>query len=129
MSTLIDRGYRLLNRAMVPAAQLLVRYIRNSTVISEELPATLSRSEIEQVTDGEVTAVDRAFRWRVKASELLWANAPTLPLRSDTIEWTLDGTVYVFEVLPSFGETEAGASDPRNEWIPATAKLSDKRTA
>lgn len=128
MTSLVDRGYRLLNRAMPAAARLEVRYLRGTTVISDTLTATLSRSEIAQVVEGEVTAVDRATRWRVKASELLLENEPTLPKRGDVIEWSREDAVYVFRVLPSNGEVEAGASDPRNEWIPVTAKFHEKRS-
>ena len=128
MTTLVDRGYRLLNRATSPAARVEVRYLRGSVVVNEGISATISRSEMAQVVDGEITAADRSFRWSLKADELELGGERLTPHRGDTVEWRLDGMVYSFELLPANGELEAGAFDPRRAWIPFTANLIDTHT-
>jgi hypothetical protein len=123
MASLVDRGFALLNRAMEPAAATTVRYTRNATVISDALPAALSAPQIEQITDSGAAVIGRQFTWRLKRSELVVDGVATKPQKFDRIEWTLADMTYVFEVLPETGVPESGAVDPRNDWIPASAKL------
>lgn len=123
MSTLLQRGYRLLNRAMEPAAAESVRYLRGAVAVSDAMPALLSAPQIEQIADGGVAIVGRQFTWLLKRAELMLEGQQITPHRSDRIEWDSNGRTYVFEVLPDIGSPESGAVDPRLEWIPASTKL------
>ncbi len=123
MASLIDRGFALLNRAETPAAATAVVYKRGATVISEALPAALSNQQIEQLTDGGATVIGRQFTWRLYRPDFVIDGVATTPQKFDRIEWTLAGTEFVFAVLPETGGPEAGAVDPRSDWLPASVKL------
>lgn len=123
MTTHLRRGFAMLNRVMEPAAAESVRYIRGATVISDELPATLSAPQIEEISEGGGSVVGRQFTWLLKRDELLIDNAQVRPQRNDLIEWFHNGTTYVFEVLPGSGGVASDNVDPRSDWIPASAKL------
>lgn len=123
MTSLIDRGFALLNRATTPAAVTTVRYTRAATVISEALPATLSNQQIEQLSDSGTSVIGRQFTWRLKRADLVIGGAKTDPQKFDKIVWVWAGTEFVFEVLPETGAPEMGAVDPRSDWIPASVKL------
>lgn len=125
--TLVGRGFRLLDRAMEPAAAESVRYIRGAVVISDALDAVLSNQQIEQITDGGAAIVGRQFSWRLKRSDLVLDSEEVAPQKFDKIEWAYGGRVYVFEVLPEAGLPESGAVDPRSNWIPASVKLVETR--
>lgn len=120
MSTLLQRGFRLLNRCMEPAAAESVRYLRGAEVISDAMRALLSAPQIEVIADGGAAVVGRQFTWRLNRDDL-----GTKPKRLDRIEWFNGGKTYKFEVLPEAGQPEAGATDPRSDWVPAAAKLVD----
>lgn len=127
MAPLVDRGFRLLNRTMKPAAALAVRYFRGPTVVSEGALATLSNQQIEQVTAGGATLIGRQFTWRLRAADLLLEGVVITPQKFDRIEWDLEGRVFVFAVQPEIGLPAAGSVDPRSEWIPASVKLEEVR--
>ncbi len=123
MTTLLNRGFRLLNRCTETVAAESVRYLRGALVISDALPATLSNQQIEQVTSADSVVVGRQFTWRLKRSDLQIDGAEQKPQRDDRIEWVHCGKTYVFKVLPELGLPEAGAVDPRSDWVPASVKL------
>ena len=126
MTNLLQRGFRLLNRATEPVAAESVTYTRGATVISEALSATLSNQQIEQLTDGGLAVIGRQFTWRLKRDDLQIDGSPTLPQKLDRIAWVWGDFEYVFSVLPETAQPEGGAVDPRSDWIPASVKLIER---
>ena len=124
MSTLIQRGYRLINRLAETSAAESVRYLRGTTEISSELPAIFKSPQIELIDEGGASIIGRKFMWEVKRSRLLWNGAEDRPRANDVIEWTRGNKTHSFTVQPEIGATpEAGAVDMRSEWIPVSVKL------
>lgn len=123
MTTLLQRGFARLNAAMQDVAAESVRYIRGATVISDAMPALLSAPQIQVVTDGGLSVVGRQFNWSVSKDELIAEGVRDQPRRNDVIEWICGGTTYAFEVLPDIRGSDAAASDPRDGFWPAAAKL------
>ncbi len=123
MTSLIDRGYTFGNRGIKSAASTSVRYSRAATVISDALKATLSNQQIEEISDTGSSVIGRQFTWRLYRPDFVIDGVGTTPQKFDRIEWIRAGTQYVFEVLPEIGGPEAGAVDPRSDWIPASVKL------
>lgn len=123
MTTLINRGFSLLNRVMEPAAAETVTYKRGAKVIGEGVLATLSNQQIEQLTSADTAIVGRQFTWRVKRSDLVIDGSEVQPESFDRIEWYRNGRVYVFQVMPELGLPESNSVDPRSDWVPASVKL------
>lgn len=92
-------------------------------MISDALPATLSKPEVDQLTEEIVTVVGRQFMWRLKQPDLQIDGAIQTPQRDDSIEWVHCGRKYVFTVLQETSGPEFGVIDPRSEWVPANTKL------
>lgn len=122
MPTHLNRGFDLMNRVMEPAAAESVTFIRDGSAI-EDVAATLSNQQIEQVTDGGATLVGRQFTWRLKRGDLVHSGVSLTPQRGDQIVWIHDGTTYEFLVMPEVGLPASNANDQRTDWLPASVKL------
>lgn len=125
MTTLLQRGFALLSRGMEAAAVETVRYTRGVNVVGEGVRALLSNQRVEQVTDGGAAIIGRQFTWQLNRDDLRLNGEAFKPLKSDRIEWELNGKTYVFLVMPEVASPEAPAVDPRSEWITAVAKLAE----
>lgn len=124
MPTLIQRGFALMNRTVGTAAGENVRYLRGATEIHSALPATLAAPQFELIDEGGATIIGRQFTWQLHRAELRWNGQEDFPRANDIIKWIHNGIRYWFVVQPEVGaEPEAGAFDPRSDWIPATTKL------
>lgn len=124
MTTLIDRGFALLNRATQTAAATTIRYIRDATVITDELKATVGSAEVAQVTSGDTAIIGREITIRVYRPDFVLDAAEIKPQRGDLIDWRpRPGVLCQLEVLPSATGPEAGEVDQRNDWLPLTAKF------
>lgn len=126
MTTLIARGYALLNRVAEPAAAESVRYLRNAIVVSDALPAIIAAADITQVLEGDGTIIGRQLQVRLKRSHLVIDNVPIQPEPYDRIEWIHDGRTIVMEVLKDAVRGEAPAVDERSDWVPASVKIKER---
>ncbi len=125
MSTLLQRGYRLLNRAMEPAAAESVRYLRGAVAVSDAMRAALVTADIQQIRDGGAAVVGKQFVWRLYRSDLMTDSGELKPQQSDRIEWDWNGKTYVFVAMTELNRPEYGAVDPRGNWVPVSTKLDE----
>lgn len=122
MTSMLSRGYRLLNRAIEPAAGDTVRYLRNGDVIGDAVRVANTAAEIEQVIDAETTIIGRQMTMWVHRDDLMLNGQRLTPLRADRIEWIYGGRTHVFEVVPDTDQSEFGEVDIRKDWLPARVK-------
>jgi hypothetical protein len=124
VSSLTDRGFNLLNKSKQTAAATTVRVIRGSEVVSDGMQAVLSAPQIEFVSNAG-SLVGRQFRWDLKREQFKYRGKLDEPRALDRIEWSLNGRLFVFEVLSRSNMPEMDAVDPRSDWLPASAKLAE----
>lgn len=127
MATLLQRGFRLLNRCMEPAAAESVRYLRGAEVISDAMRALLTINRVDLTTQDGASIIGRRFVWQLKRDELMVNGAEVRPERLDQIEWDYNGRTYAFQVLPEQAMPEDRAVDMRADYIPANTQLLEVR--